>query len=61
MKNRYDEFKSLIPEYFPESLKGDFASELQWNSWQAHLMELQEIVCQSCLYDIESCQCSDIY
>lgn len=46
IQERIEEFKKCIPEEFPEEfpeeLKGDFAAELQWKSWQSHLTELQE-------------------
>lgn len=40
-QERLKQFKEGIPEEFPEELKGDFAAELQWESWQSHLKELE--------------------
>jgi hypothetical protein len=50
-ESQHDEFKSLIPESFPDSLKGDFSAELQWNSWQAYPKELKKEVSQSGLHE----------
>lgn len=41
LQERIEEFKKVIPLEFPEELKGDFAAELQWKSWQSHLEELE--------------------
>lgn len=41
-RERLKQFKEGIPAEFPEELKGDFAAELQWKSWQIHLKELED-------------------
>ncbi len=41
-QKRLKQFKEGIPQEFPQELKGDFAAELQWKSWQIHLKELED-------------------
>ncbi len=40
IERQFAEFKSTLPEGITGPPPGDFAAQLQWDSWQNHLYEL---------------------